>query len=481
MSYLIYSRQVFPVLIRPHPVVTVFLDSLSDSLKNIAPSAQLTTIQKATLAALIMGVIVTETLNWAAFERRSLGKFKSTRLCWIFRSAKIAWHHMLQASVRNILSHYAIKEGVLAIDDSAKKRSKKTTRIQGTHKAKDKSSGGYINAQTLIFTVLVTDIATFPVGFRFYAPDPELSAWRKHDKSLKKQGVVKKDRPQRPEPNHTQYPTLQALALEMIQEFAVLFPEIAVKGVLADALYGTGKFMNQAAKSTDQAQVISQLRANQRVSSKNSKTTLREYFARQKGVETTVVIRGGKSVRVTMLAARLYVKAHKRRRFVIALKYEGEEQYRYLVASDMSWRHTDIVQLYSLRWLVEVFIQDWKAHGGWNRLSKQQGKEGSERGLILSLLCDHLLLLHPEQSARLKNKQPGLPVGCLIERLNTAALVDTVREVVASNDSEAALESLTRALEEALPTRESSKHMAGRDLGRQEPTASLKYRAQEAA
>ena len=53
--------------------------------------------------------------------------------------------------------------------------------------------------------------------------------------------------------------------------------------------------------------------------------------------------------------------------------------------------------------------------------------------------------------------------------------------LAASNDSEAALESLTRALEEALPTRESSKHMAGRDLGRQEPTASLKYRAQEAA
>jgi hypothetical protein len=38
-------------------------------------------------------------------------------------------------------------------------------------------------------------------------------------------------------------------------------------------------------------------------------------------------------------------------------------------------------------------------------LSKQQGEEGSERGLILNLLCDHLLLQHPEQSIRLKNKQ----------------------------------------------------------------------------
>jgi hypothetical protein len=48
------------------------------------------------------------------------------------------------------------------------------------------------------------------------------------------------------------------------------------------------------------------------------------------------------------------VKAHGKRRFVIALKYEGETEYRYLVASDLSWRHQDIAQLYTLRWLVEI-------------------------------------------------------------------------------------------------------------------------------
>lgn len=115
-------------------------------------------------------------------------------------------------------------------------------------------------------------------------------------------------------------------------------------------------------------------------------------------------------MRVTLLSARLKVKAHHKRRFVVALKYEGEADYRYLVASDLSWHHADIVGLYSLRWLVEVFIQDWKAYGGWNRMSKQQGKEGSMRGVILSLLCDHLWLLHPEQSVRLKKSSPGCPL-----------------------------------------------------------------------
>ena len=175
------------------------------------------------------------------------------------------------------------------------------------------------------------------------------------------------------------------------------------------------------------------------------------------------------------------VKAHGKRRFVVALKYEGEEDYRYLAASDLSWRYQDIAKIYTLRWLIEVFIQDWKAHGGWNKLAKQQGNKGSERGVILGLLCDHILLLHPEQSARLKNKQPGLSVGCLIEHIKSDALIDTIHEVVISDSPQTAFETLKQALQDCLPVRESKKHMVGRDLGRLEPAPSLKYRALEAA
>ncbi len=50
--------------------------------------------------------------------------------------------------------------------------------------------------------------------------------------------------------------------------------------------------------------------------------------------------------------------------------------------------------------------------------------------MTLSLLCDHLLLLHPEQSALIKNNQSGMSVGCLIERVNTEALVDSISIVV---------------------------------------------------
>ena len=473
-------RQVSFVLIRPLPAVTAFLDALNNSLKSICSSAQLSKSQKVALGVFIMGIVVTKAINWAAFERRSLGKFKTTRLCWMFYKAEIAWHKLLQASVRNILLSYGIKNGTLAADDTGKKRTKRTSKIDGAHKVKDKSTGGYFNGQELVFMVFVTEIATFPVGFRFYVPDPALSAWRKKDKSLRKQGVQKKERPVRPEPDHVHYPTMQSLTLDMLQEFVDAFPEIKIRGVIADALYGTGDFMDKATAITGGAQIISQLRTNQKVSNRShSEVALKTYFARQKGVQTQLMIRGGKEEQVTMQAARLYVKAHGKRRFVIALKYEGEEDYRYLVASDMSWRHTDIVRLYTLRWLVEVFIQDWKAHCGWNRLSKQQGADGSQRGVILSLLCEHMLLLHPEQFVLLKNKQPGMPVGCLIERLNAEALLDTVKAVVESDDPDNELQALTLALEDTLPKRESSRHMAGRDLGRQEATDTLKAHAQK--
>jgi len=178
-----------------------------------------------------------------------------------------------------------------------------------------------------------------------------------------------------------------------------------------------------------------------------------------------------------MDAARVYVKAHGKKRFVIALRYEGEEVYRFLVATDLSWRHKDIAEVFTLRWLVEVFIEDWKTHCGWNRLTRHRGEDGSTRGVILSLLCDHVLLLHDEQSARLKNRQTGLPVGCMIECLKTEALINTVKEVVEADNPHEDLEAMTKVLHEALPERPSCKHLAASTLGRQEPTPSLKYRA----
>ena len=469
---------ISPVLIDSLPCAKQYVLHLNDTLKSSKASAGLTACQCTWLITVLVGILVTGTLNWAAYERRSLKVYRQSRLRWMFYHAKIAWPLLLQSSIGYLLMYYAIHQGVLIIDDTDKRRSKRTMRIAGAHKVKDKKTGGYFNGQELIFLVLVTDVVTIPVAFRWYTPDPALSAWRQENRRLKALGMPAEARPRKPNA-HPGYPTKQALAQAMLREFTARFPGVRIQSVLADALYGTGEFMDLAASVTGNAQIVSQLRSNQLVFSRGRKVDLATYFSRQAGAATLLPIRGGEKKQVTMLAARLPVKAHGKRRFVIALKYDGETAYRYLVASDLSWRHQDIAELYTLRWLVEVFIQDWKCHAGWNKLTKHQGIEGSTRGVILSLLCDHLLLLHPTQSARLKNKQPGLSVGCLIESIKAEALVGTMEAIVQAEDPGAALKVFTSAIRATLEERLSRKHLAGVDLGRMEASPSLRYRSRQ--
>ena len=465
------------MLIHPLPCVTAFVDRVNESLEAMRPGSRLTAIQRAWLGVVLMGIVVTEKLCWAAFERRSLGVTTESQLRWMFRYAKVAWSYLLQASVRSVLLTYGVQGGTLIIDDTDKRRAKVTKKIAGAHKVKDKKSGGYFNGQEIVFLLLATETVTVPVDFRFYVPDPEVSAWRRRREEQKRQGVPAKEREPRPAQN-ANYPTKPTLAVDMLKAFVGAFPQIRIHGVVADALYGHARFMDDATQATQGAQVVSELRANQLVISRGKAVSLKDYFARQAGVAASLRIRGQQDRAVVMLAARLAVKSHQKKRFVVALRYAGESEYRFLAAADLSWRHEDIARMYSLRWLVEVFIEDWKGHGGFSRLTKQQGDTGSTRGVILSLLCDHLLLLHPDQSARLKNKQPASTVGCLIERLQVDALIGAVQQIVHAADPLTALDAFAQALRDALPERLSRKHMAGRALGRQEPTPSLlRYRA----
>jgi len=260
----------------------------------------------------------------------------------------------------------------------------------------------------------------------------------------------------------------------LLRSFQEQHSDIKVHAVLADALYGTGSFMDQASSTFGGTQVISQLRSNQIINTRGKTVNLSHYFTRyNQGTVQKITIRGNKTQEVTISSARLYVKAHQKKRFVIALKYEGEDNYRYLVATDMTWRTRDILQAYTLRWLVEVFFEDWKLYEGWGREAKQQGEEGSSRSLILSLLFDHCLLLHPEQKACIENKQPMATVGSLQRKLQMTSLLETITQLLfTSNDVSEQLKILADKIQENFQLMPSGKHMIGRDLGRLEPTRS---------
>jgi hypothetical protein len=226
-------------------------------------------------------------------------------------------------------------------------------------------------------------------------------------------------------------------------------------------------------------QVISQIRSNQNVRVHKRAQHVADYFATHPGMPHRIRIRGGEEVIAIVGSARLSVCSHKTTRFVVALKYEGEETYRSLIASDLSWRTLDIVQGQTLRWLVEVFMQDWKSHEGWSQLTKQPGDEGARHSVILSLLVDHSLFVHPDQQDQLKNNLPAYTVGSLRAHVQVECLVDVIDDLVSSDEPQDKLKRFTKALHEVFAFSRSTKHMIQRQLGRLEPTPSLKYRADE--
>src|SRR5229473_5838136 len=155
------------------------------------------------------------------------------------------WDHLLVASVRVILRHHGITSGSLVIDDTDNQRSKAAKALAHLYKLRDKESGGYIWGQSLVFLLLVTPKISIPVGFVFYQPAPELSAWYKKEKTLKKQNVPPTQRPPKPAPN-AQYPTKQQLALRLLEAFKAQHPDIRIHCITADALYGTAPFVDAA-------------------------------------------------------------------------------------------------------------------------------------------------------------------------------------------------------------------------------------------
>ena len=467
------------ILGKPAPFVYAFSEAVDTAIRAYQPHHAMSATQRAWLAFCVTAVLVTNSVCWARFERASLGMYSLAALSWMFRHRKIPWEELLVASVQVILRHYGITAGSLIIDDTDNPRSKAAKVLAHLYKLRDKASGGYLWGQSLVFLVLVTPTISLPVGFAFYQPAPEFSAWYKQEKALKKQGVPKQQRPSKP-PANPAYPAKQHLALRLLERFHAHHPTLRVHCIMADALYGTAPFVDGAAVTFGGVQVISQIRSNQKVRVHQREQHVADYFATHPGTPHTIRIRGGEEVRALIGSARLYVCSHKTKRFVVALKYEDEETYRYLIASDLSWRTLDIVQGHSLRWLVEVFVQDWKGHEGWSQLTKQPGEEGACHSVILSLLVDHSLFMHPDQQAQLQNNRSAYTVGSLRAHVQAECLIDVIDGLVSADHPQDQLQRLTKALHEVFALGQSTKHMIQRQLGRLKPTPALKYRAYEA-
>ena len=259
-----------------------------------------------------------------------------------------------------------------------------------------------------------------------------------------------------------------------METFVKKHPEIKIEAVVADGLYGNAEFMDKASEITGTSQIVSKLKCTQNILFNGEKVSLETFFEDKNALEQTVLVRG-KETMIFVKSARLHVCAHNKKRVVIALKSEDEDEYRYLVASELTWQYTDIIELYSLRWLVEVFIQDHKANEGWGNMTKQPGEEGSYRSLTLSLLVDHCLMLHPDQVALITNKLPSKTVGSLCETVKIDSLLAFIEKIIHSDDPESYFKKISVFLKEHFPkSNRSTKHMNLKPWGNFKSSPSLR-------
>jgi hypothetical protein len=312
------------ILGKPAPFVRAFVEAMDDAIREHHPRHAMSATQRVWLAFCVTAVLVTNSICWARFERASLGTYSLAALSWMFRHSKMPWDQLLVASVQVILRHHGITSGTLVIDDTDNPRSKSAKALAHLYKLRDKASGGYLWGQSLVFLLLVTPKISIPVGFVFYQPAPELSAWYKKEKALKKQGVPKNQRPPKPAPN-PQYPSKEQLALRLLEAFKAQHPSIRVHCIMADALYGTATFVDGASASFGGMQVIAQIRSNQNIRIGKRAQHVADYFATHPGTPQRLRIRGGQEVVATVGSARLYVCSHHTKRFIVAIKYEEEE------------------------------------------------------------------------------------------------------------------------------------------------------------
>jgi hypothetical protein len=226
------------VIAKPLPFIRAFVEAIDEAIAEYRPGQRLSALQRTWLSFCLTAMLVTNSICWARFERASLGTYSLAALSWMFRQAKMPWESLFVASVRVILYHHGITSGSLVIDDSDKQRSTGATTLAHLYKLRDKESGGYLWGQRLVFLVLVTPKITLPVGFTFYQPAPELSAWYKQEKALTTQGVPKKQRPPNPLPN-PHYPSRLLLDSRVV-DFAMSYNPIFAPRILLEIIIFQG-------------------------------------------------------------------------------------------------------------------------------------------------------------------------------------------------------------------------------------------------
>lgn len=434
-------------------------------------------------AVILTHMLCFRQINLAAIERLTLSIFTLSALSIFCKRQRDAIANLYVNAVFLILLKYP---GVLIsflIDDSDKGRSKTIKVLAYVFKSICKATGGYHNCQNIVFICAVTSFVTIPIGFRFYVPDPEIRQWRESRKKIKRcKRCLKRDKSKRckrcmkklkalgPKPTRNPtYKTRLELAEDLLKKSGELLTKLSKKdriykltSVIADAAYMSPALVCYMKKTFPKVSFISQLRSNQMVKNKSDKyKSLKEYFSHSPRVSKQIAIRHAKK-EVEYSSARLFIKSHGERMHVVAMRYSGEQKFRYIVCSDLTWRAEDIIRHYGLRWLVEVAIWEWKQYSGIGKGACLYGVEGASCVQHLSLLGVCLFLLHPMQLLLARKGQPLYTAGCLSRRMLMDFFCQAFQNMLSQDDPHAALAQLRKGLDEVMAMKLSKKHPSGK-------------------
>jgi len=459
------------------PDIKSFVNIISNSStdENNRKYSLLTRIQNKFIAFCMTYMIIFGCFCFESMEKASLGKYKSKSLGALLKYAKIPWLALWKSSVKYLISH-AGNSGFLVIDDSNRNRAKGTSKLYGVHKVKDKKTAGYAMAQNIVLLAFVTQKITFTVGFELFRPDPAWYKWKEEDIRQRLAGIKRANRPNRPDRDHN-YPMRTEIALKLIKAFKDIIPEINIEAIVADSAYLNKNLIAGVEKIFPNVQFISQLRNNNIVSdnSKISKS-VKEYFANKVPKDVEINIRGMGNKTIQLISARLFIRSQNRKMHIVALKYAGEEEYRYLAATNLSWQGITIVRAYSMRWLVEVVIEDWKEYSGWGQMAFQRDVDTVCRGIQLSFLVDHFICSHNLQLKQLQAEKSLFTTGSVQRFLQNKALLLEVSRILDNENPKERFNELTKGLDKYLDLRLSRKHMSGYHIGEFRKSPSLALR-----
>ena len=90
------------------PFITEFVEELDQGIRKRAPNRKLSTIQRYWLSFCLMGILLCNSVCWAAFARAGLGGYSQAALSWMFRQSKILWPLLL--NVTRLSSFFTLTE-----------------------------------------------------------------------------------------------------------------------------------------------------------------------------------------------------------------------------------------------------------------------------------------------------------------------------------------------------------------------------------